>query len=292
MLARVERLRADDTPLGTDAIRRCFTTEEIRQSGLFGMYLAEVGLIVDSATRREELSELRRIEALLAEVRAKPWGALIKAYDQSLGPEGRKLRPRTRRCYLRAATELMAASDVTHAKYLTSEHVQTFLRSRPGHRASTFPWLSFLSQETGQQYVVPKARRRSDPTIRSVAVEVRDILAAIQATSSKRCRRALTAKLLSVTYAFPLEHVLTLGLTNVDTTEERVRLMLGDDWIAIQPPIADLVVSLSADAKRTGTESAKLFPGRFAGDSMSVAAVSYFLQKRRSLATPTQSSRL
>lgn len=278
ILGRLERSRGGGSLLGSDAIRSGLTTEEIRQSGLFGMFLAERGLLVDSAARRAELSDLRRIDATLAEVTAKPWGKLVKQYADVLASEKRKLSSRTRRVYLRAAAELMTSSKVARIEDLTDEHVRKFVRARPGHRASLFPWLTFLRENTGRSFLVPKAQRRKDPTIRSMAIEVGGLLTAIQSTTSKKARRALTAKLLALTYGVPLEQILSLDLAKVDLADGRVRAMFDDDWIAIQAPVAELVAELATDSEERSPTTGKLFPGRFAGDSLSVGAVDHFLR--------------
>lgn len=278
ILGRLERSQEDDVPLGPDTIRSGLTTEEIRQSGLFGMFLAERGILADSASRRAELSDLRRIDATLAEVASKPWGKLVKQYAEALASEERNLRPRTQRIYLRAAAEQMTSSAVARMEELTDDHVRKFIRARPGHRASIFPWLTFLRQQTGRAYSVPKAQRRTEPTIRTVAMEVSGLLTSIQSTTSKKARRAMTAKLLSVAYGVPLEQVLSIDLAKLDLTDGRVRLMFDDSWTVIQSPVAELVVELATDIKERGSTSGKLFPGRFADDSLSVGAVDHFLK--------------
>jgi hypothetical protein len=122
ILGTLERYKSDGLSLTAEVIGSALTTEEIRKSGLLAVYLAEKGLLEDSASKRAELSDLRRIDSILKETEAKPWGVLMRQYAEVLASEDRGLRVRTQGIYLRAATELMNTSslDSLRGRYLNT----------------------------------------------------------------------------------------------------------------------------------------------------------------------------
>lgn len=274
LLERVERRLPDGGPVLPGTIQEALTTEEIRRAGLFAMFLAERGLMPGSAGERAAASDARRIEAALAEIRGKPWEKAIREYAGELAASERKLAERSQRLYLRAAVELMTFSGIEGVRELTDEHIRKFLRSKPGHRASMFPWLSFVRERTNRKLSLPKRASRNEPTVGSVADSVGDLVTAARNAPTKKARRALIAKLLSILYDVPLERVVAMNRTDFDVTPEATRLRFGDDWVAVEAPI-DALLSCLVDGGGNEPASAKLFPGRLDVDGLSVSAVQY-----------------
>lgn len=278
MLGRVERLAQNDGAMTSEIIGKSLTTEEIRRAGLFGMFLAERGFITGSVQDRVAASDARRIDTALSEIRGRPWEKAIRQYADELSGPVKKLSLRSRRVYLRAAVELMTFAHVEGMSELTDRHIKHFLRSKPGHRASLFPWLSFVRERSGHELCIPKKAVRKEPTVKAVANGVGHLVSAIKAAPTKEARRALVAKLLSILYGVPLEHVLSLERKNMEELNGKVRLRFDDDWVTVDAPIDDLLSeAVSYSANNMG--SARLFPGRMMNDGLSVGAVQHYLQK-------------
>lgn len=278
LLEKIERQLPDGAQILPAMILEALTTEEIRRAGLFAMFLAERGLMPSSSGERAAASDSRRIEAALSEIRGKPWETEIREYAAELGAPERKLAARTRRIYLRAAVELMAFSDAKGLRELTDEHIRRFLRSKPGHRASIFPWLSFAREKTNRKLSVPKKKARKEPTIGSVAESVSYLVEAVRNALTMEARRALLAKLLSVLYDVPLEQVVDMARADLDIASEATRLRFGNDWVIVEKSVDDLM-SYLIDASQSEAASTKLFPGRLKVDGLSVGAVQYHLAR-------------
>jgi hypothetical protein len=274
LLERIERRLPAGGPVLPTTIREALTTEEIRLAGLFAMFLSECGLILGSSRERAAASDTRRIEAALAEVSGKPWEKAIREYVTELAAPERNLAERSRRLYLRAAVALMAFSGVEAIRELTDEHIRKFLRSKPGHRASIFPWLSFVRERINRRLTVPKRVARTEATVGSVAGDVGHLVTAVRNAPTKKAGRALLAKLLSILYDVPLEHVVAMELADIDVTSEATRLRFGYDWVTVEAPIDELLFGL-IDGDDNKSTSAKLFPGRLEVDGLSVGTVQY-----------------
>lgn len=278
LLERVERRLPEVDSVLPVAIREALTTEDIRRAGLFAMFLAERALIFGSSGDRAIASDARRIKATLAETRGKPWEKTVREYAAELATPDRRLAERSQRLYLRAAVELMVFSDVGEIRELTNEHVQKFMRSKPGHRASIFPWLSFVFDRTNHKLSVPKQVARNEPTVRSLADKVGHLITAARKAPTKNARRALLAKLLSILYDVPLERVVVMERADIDITSGVTRLRLGDDWVTVEAPV-DALLSGLVDDGANKPASTKLFPGRLETDGLSVSAVQYHVMK-------------
>ena len=278
MLGRVERSAQDGGVLTSTMIDKTLTTEEIRCAGLFAMFLAERGFVIGSAQERAAASDARRIDKTLSEIRGRPWEKAIREYADELSGSFRALSPRSQRTYLRAAVELMAFSHVERVSELTDEHIRKFLYSKPGHRASLFSWINFVSERLGHGLSIPKKPQRKEQTIKAVADGVAHLISAIRASLTKEARRALVAKLLSVLYGVPLERVLAMERASMDRSDGKIRLQFGDDWVTVEMPIDDLL-SEAVGEPATDVGLVRLFPGRMGHDGLSVSAVRYYLQK-------------
>lgn len=276
-LRQIDQVLQDGEVLQSRHVTDVLNTDEIRRAGLLAMFLSEQGLLADSARTRTDSSDARRIRNILREAEKGPWASIMRRYADELGSAEKGLRPRTQRIYLRTALEFMAFSGADAARELTPEHVRKFLRSRPGHRASLYPWLAFLAKRTGHRLSLPKKPKSKGRTIKSQADAVAKLSKAMRKTESAHARRALAAKLISVLYGLPLEHVLELDRLCVDTSDGGLRMRLGGDWVKVDEPVARLlreVVAQSGD-----TRDSRLFPGRLRGDRFSVGGVQYYLRE-------------
>jgi hypothetical protein len=283
MIARLEHASGGEGALSSDLFRNTFTTEEIRVGGLFSMYLAEIGILTDSATRRSEISDQRRIDGLLRDANDKPWGNLIAKYSEYLNSPEKKIQIRTKRVYLRAAFELIDFVDVADVKEMTQEQVRSFLRRRPGHQASLYPCLHFL-RTIGVK--VPALQRRNESkgaSVQAVARSAREQLEVLQSTNSMRIRRALIAELLSILYGIPLKVVLHLERRDCLISGSDVQLRLQDEWIRICDPIGKHLIKLLSYSGSDVEHSQKLFGGRVLGDALSTSAVSYHVIRSKAM---------
>ena len=278
MVGRVERLVQDFGVLTPAAIEKALTTEEIRRAGLFAMFLAEQGLIARSAQDRAAASDVRRIDMALSEIRGRPWEKAIRQFADELDGPARKLSPRSRRVYLRAAVELMTFAHIEEISELRDEHIRKFLRSKPGHRASLFSWVTFVGETCGHGLRIPKKPQRKEPTIKAVADRVGRLVLATRSAKTKEARRAYVAKLLSVLYGVPLERVLSMQRAKMDISDGKTKLLFEDSWVDVESPVDELL-SDAVGEPCTGGVVVRLFPGRMGNDGLSVGAVQYHLQK-------------
>lgn len=276
-LRRIDQALQDGEVLQSRHVTDVLSTEEIRRAGLFAMFLSEQGLLVDSARTRTDSSDVRRIRNSLREAEKGPWANLMRQYADELGSAEKGLRLRTQRIYLRAALEFLRSSGADAARELTPEHVRKFLRSRPGHRASLYLCLTFLTKRTGRSLPLPKKNQRQGRTMKSRADAVVKLLKAMRQAESAHARRALAAKLISALYGLPLEHVLELDRACVDLSRDGLRLRLNGDWVKVEEPVAKLL--REAVTQAGDTRNSWLFPGRQRGDCLSVGGVQYYLRE-------------
>ncbi len=278
ILDRVEQFHTDSRSIDLSTIPSLLTTEEFRRSGLFGMFLRERGFFTESMQERAESSDIRRIESALLLAKGKPWEKSLRKYAVDFLAQKETLSARTRRLYLRSALALLNFSEVAKIADLTSDHVKAFLKSKPGHRASLFPWVKFVKEITGHSLAIPNKSASKEPSVNAIADMVGRLVSAIRSASTKKARLAMVAKLLSVLYGVPLEKVLSMDRRHLDISDGIVRLQIDNDWVKIAAPV-DRFLSDAADESRSGKNSVKLFPGRMANDGLSVSAVKYYLKR-------------
>lgn len=279
MLGRLENKSDSQLPIDPVLVKTLFTAEEIRLSGLFGMYLAEIGILTDAASERATASDVRRINSILLAASSQPWGGLLTSYADNLSSAEKPISTRTTRLYLRAALEFMQFSKIQHAKDITEEHVLSFLRHRPGHRASLFRWFSFLKSLGIRAPSLPTKRASRGVSVQAAAALVRNLLTGIQASDSPNARRALLAKLISITYDIPLLYVLSLERESCAISQESVRLCVDGAWVELLAPIDGYVRTHAYSSSSEVESSQKLFGGRMIGDSLSTSAVDYYVSK-------------
>lgn len=276
VLVDIEKAMKDEEMLTPDVFSN-FPADTLRRCGTFTMYLAENGLLDDSTKNRSNRSDTRRLAAMLEEVREKPWKKAIEQYAALLASPERKLSLRTQRAYLRAAVELMHHANVDFSSKLEDVHVAAFLKSKPGYRASLFPWLEFIRNATERKPAIPKRRSVKRPTIAHVAKEVAHLWESIEIAPSKPARRALVAKFIALIYGVPFERVLGLEVDDV-VFGVNPRICLEGDWVSLEQPVAQLLSDLVADVTALPRRR-KLFPGRLENDGLSVATAHYHLKR-------------
>lgn len=94
----------------------------------------------------------------------------------------------------------------------------------------------------GNQWVLPpRASEGADHLIKPQADAVVRLLKTTRQAESTRGHRALAAKLISVLYGLPLEGVLELDRSCVDTSGGSLRIKLGGDWVKVDEPVARLL---------------------------------------------------
>lgn len=271
VLGRIESADDYSDVLSPDIFERAMTTDQVRRSGVFAQFLAEKKLLVRSATERAAASDLRRVSNVLGEVQGKPWSKFIQGYVSELNAPNRKLSARSQRMYLRAAVELLVHSEVHRVIDLADDHIRRFLRSKPGHRASLFSLVSYIKEKHDHQLIIPPKQRKNAPSIKAVADEVRRLSVAARSVEALGARRAYVAKIISVLFGVPLEHILSLDQTSLSRSPDRTRLQIKGQWMDLEAPIDELLLGVAG-------ESAKIFPGRLPTDSLSVSGAVYHIQ--------------
>jgi len=277
VLGRIESADDSSGVLTSDSVERVMTTEQVRRSGVFAQFLAEKSLLVRSATERAVASDLRRANNVLGEVKNQPWNEFIQSYASDLNAPNRKLSARSQRMYLRAAVGLLVHSEVRDVRELADGHIRSYLRSKPGHRASLFSLVSYMKEKYDHQLTIPPAKQKRAPSIRLVTEEVRHLSDGARSAKTIGARRAYVAKLISVLFGVPLEHVLSLDQTSLSRSPDGTRLQIKGQWMDLEAPIDELLLEVAG-------ESAKLFPGRLVTDSLSVSGVMYHIQQLDNLA--------
>ncbi|MBI5791880.1 MAG: hypothetical protein HZA63_10430 [Rhodocyclales bacterium] len=271
ILGRIESTDDYSGVLTADTFERALTTEQVRRSGVFAQFLTEKKLLVRSATERAAASELRRVSNVLGEVKNRPWSDFIQSYASDLNTPNRKLSARSQRMYLRTAVELLAHSEVRRVGDLADDHIRSFLRSKPGHRASLFSLVSYIKEKYDRQLTIPPSKQKHAPSIKSVVDEVRRLTVAARTAEPLGARRAYVAKLISVLFGVSLEHVLSLDQTSLRRSPDGTKLQVKGQWMVVEAPIDELLLGVAG-------ESAKLFPGRLSTDSLSVSGALYHIQ--------------
>lgn len=277
---RIDNAVRDGEALEARHVTAALSTDEIRRAGLLAMYLADRGLLVDSAEVRAERSELRRIASILVEADGRPWGKLVREFAAELEAAEGPLRPRTRRYYLRAAVGFLEHSRASDVRDIKGDHVRRYLNARPGQRASLCSWLTFLHAKTGLDLPRGRKKSRTGATVNKTAKTVAALIKATRGATSNRHRAALVAKLISVLFGVPLKLVLKMEVSNVECSAARVRINVNGQWLLVHEPVAQFLKTVFIEVG--GERGRYLFAGRIKRDGLSISAVSYHLRPARS----------
>jgi hypothetical protein len=137
--------------------------------------------------------------------------------------------------------------------------------------------LAFLAKRTGRSLTLLKKPQGKGRTIKSQTDAVASLLKAAQKAESISARRALVAKLIATLYGMPLEQVLELDRSCVDTSDAELKIRLGGDWVTVEKPVASLLREVTVLVGNM--QKSRLFPGRLSGDSLSTAGVEYYFRR-------------
>jgi len=255
-------------------VAQVFSTEELRQMGILSKYFSEIGILDGNSLERKRRSDERLIAAMVDATVRQPWAADIKGYQTELSMRVPPLALRTHKSYLGAAISLLTHAGVARASMIPQKALNSLLTKTPGQRASLGAFVTHLKTVHGNPLVLQSKASKPAPLIRQ-AKYVRRLLDAVEATTQRPARLALTATLLSKLFKVPLEQILQLRHGDLDLENFR-RLRIDGKWLEVPDRMQSILQALPSDQWRSGLDAdPNLFPGRLLTDGLSVAGARY-----------------
>jgi hypothetical protein len=255
-------------------VAQVFSTEELRQMGILSKYFSEIGILDGNSLERKRRSDERLIAAMVDATVRQPWAADIKGYQTELSMRVPPLALRTHKSYLGAAISLLTHAGVARASMIPQKALNSLLTKTPGQRASLGAFVTHLKTVHGNPLVLQSKASKPAPLIRQ-AKYVRRLLDAVEATTQRPARLALTATLLSKLFKVPLEQILQLRHGDLDLENFR-RLRIDGKWLEVPDLMQSILQALPSDQWRSGLDAdPNLFPGRLLTDGLSVAGARY-----------------
>jgi hypothetical protein len=273
-ITKIESKMPETGRIDHKAIERALTPEDLRCAGVFGAFLVYRGLSVLSNEERGEISACLGVDKLLEDIRGRPWEKDVRTYYEGL--KSGSTRTRTRIGYIRSAINFLDLSAVKSVADLNQGHLDRYLKTNPGYRASLFPWVSFLNVFRGRSLSMPRKAKSREMTVNVMVDRVTDLKAALRNATSLAERRAILATLIAALYGVPLEQVLLTDQRNVEIIGKNVRIRLQGEWFELAPAVANIVLKIAGETGARTSE--KIFPGRGALDGMSTTAARYHVK--------------
>lgn len=144
------------------ALLKHFSAEGLRRVRLPMRWLKEARGIIPAPQLREDDSDLRRIEAMLASVpKGSPAGSALRAYLATLQArlEVGETSIRTIRLALRPAASLLIERDTSGAELPDQVALVRYLHRSAGQRAAITGFVNFLNREYDLNLITPKAKK-------------------------------------------------------------------------------------------------------------------------------------
>jgi hypothetical protein len=141
-----------------------FTAEGLRRVRLPMRWLSETAQVVVVAKEREDASELRRIEALVASIPAgTPASTVLNAYKTELQAKSAAGRTsiRTVRLSLRPAISLLISCDESGLQLPNQSALDRYLLNTPGQKASITGFVTFINNNHGTGLVIRLDKQRT-----------------------------------------------------------------------------------------------------------------------------------
>jgi len=270
---------SQDCAIDSVFLQKLFTTEEIRSIGILAQYMKETGLLTANNEARLEASLKRHIEHQLQDVAGKSWETDVRGFYRFIQAREKPLSLRSVKVYLNVAIKLLEHSKVSRAAQLSDTTLQRYLRKSPGSVASASSFISYL-RATGAVSLRLQKKATFPPTPAQRAKEVRRIQDRLGQVIQHHERLPLIAKLVSLLFGAPLEHVLQLRVNQLAVSTSGAWVCLKDEWIEAPEDVEALVRELAkGHPQKQEFGEGWVFPGRMALDHLSAAAVKYHLDK-------------
>lgn len=260
--------------------RECTAPRQVTQERLLEIFGADglrramkvVGFLATalqldwSAAVQEDTVERARIEERLTRHREEAWAGLLCRYSDAL--HGRGVSQKTVRMYLAAAAGLLGSCGATAAGDVEQDHIDRYLKRKPGAAASLTPFVSFLAGQAGKP-LRPGKLRRGDPVRREKATiaKVRTLLQRLEGPVSPRERPPVLIEVIALLYAVPRKQVAALRKEEVRELAEG-RLVLWPDGLKV---VVEPVVARPLAEQMAGAVGELVFPGRNGVQPVSVA---------------------
>jgi hypothetical protein len=255
-------------------VRTAFSAEAFRRMGIVTMFLTDAGYLLNDAKARSELSASRKIATLLKRNEQIEWSEKLLTFADSLASHKGALSEKTRYSYLIAAENFLRHVNAGQEGKVTQPRLVSFLRQSPGHRASIYPFVHFLSTVCGVQIKVP-AKRTSRADLKTLSANLGRILQAVGDAQGIR-QRVLVAKALSILFGVPIGSILEMRVEDLDTSVGSASIRVRGEWIPVES-YRYLIVDLAQQVGGETPPSQPIFPGRNSGDTLSTAAARHHL---------------
>lgn len=276
-IARLDAALSADGVVDQALVASQFTHEELRRTGVFAQFLAEVGLHPPPQDLKDR-TENKKLAVLLAGIRGETFEKPVLSYLAALESGDRTLSRRSVRTYADAAIRLWASVNARNSRSITQEEVDSFLRRQPGYRNSISAYLGFLSssQATTARLKVPK-KKCPPQSIRVARTAVEELQQKLKSSISQNARTAITGELLAELFGVHLNSILTLKHGDVRESPAGIEVNLGG-WIAMSDEIGHWVRKVWQLKGAASAPTDWLFPGRVIASPLSAAAVNYHLR--------------
>jgi hypothetical protein len=159
------------------ALLKHFSAEGLRRVRLPMKWLKEAQGIMPDPQLREDDSDLRRIEAILASVQAgSTAGRALRKYHRMLQDrlEAGETSIRSIRLALRAAASLLLEAGGDGARLPDQSVLLRYLHRAPGQRAAVTGFVNFINREHDIPLIMPKANRSEQR--KKLEAEVLDLM--------------------------------------------------------------------------------------------------------------------
>lgn len=230
-----------------------------------------------SAARTSEAAETRRIDQILDSCADAGHRQLLADYLRHLDERRNSdaLSLRTIRGYLRASSKLLESMQKTDPKKLRQIEIDRFLRRNPGYRASATSFVSYLRQHQASHVRVRKGPKSSSDPFPGLIEDVRVVAQALDADPGIERARALLARLISLLYQVPLEHVLHLKAQALTGGPDgNFALRLAGETVRLEPFVGTMLGRYLFPVQTNDF----LFPGRNPGQYLTPSAVWYHVK--------------
>ena len=278
---KIEAAFSSREEITADRLLNIFGAEGVRRLGRVIPYLHAQGVQVPSRASSLRAAEMDRISRSLLEMEDSPHYSLLTDYAAHLEcprPKGHALKSRTKRYYLKAATELLRTAG--HAR-LEGKIVEKMLRETPGHAASLGRFIGFLNKRFNYHLPRPNVRRASNSKQRKKrgVTALQEVMEVLSQEPPEALRKSLTAGMLVGISAVPLEEVLAMRRGDVKSVDNLVRVRMLGEWGTLPTPCSRALGKYLALVIPDAHASDPLFPGRPDYNPLCASSASYHLKK-------------
>lgn len=284
-IAHLDAALSDDAIVDQALVAAQFSQEELRRTGLFAQFMADVGLHPPPQLLKDQ-TENKKLAVLLTGIRGEIFEKQIRSYVTDLESREQPLSRRSIRSYVEAAIRLWASANARNAKTLTQDELEAFLRRQPGYRNSVSSFLGFLSasKATPVRLKVPD-ETPAIPSIKAARLTIENLKERLKRIESASARTAITAELLAVLFGVHLDSILKLKRVDVRQSPRFVEVNLGG-WITLNSEIGHWVQKVLEQRGLEAADTDWLFPGRVSASPLSIATVNYHLRYMEAVTTP------